>query len=92
MVGRKDFCFLKIYVFYFGHLGAIIEIKTHFPLHPALSRVVRGILRGCLRGGPAVARLGAGVLRDKVLHRLRRLLSLREAFSKALHSWSKQAA
>ncbi len=34
----------------------------------------------------------AGVFREEVSHRLRRLLSLRESFRKALHSWSKQAA
>ncbi len=34
----------------------------------------------------------AGALREEVSHRLRQLQSLCEAFSKALHSWSKQAA
>ncbi len=34
----------------------------------------------------------AGAFREEVSHRLRRLLSLREAFRKTLHSWSKQAA
>ncbi len=34
----------------------------------------------------------AGAFQEEVLYRLRRLLSLREAFRKALHSWSKQAA
>ncbi len=34
----------------------------------------------------------AGAFREEVLHRLRSRLSLCEAFCKALHSWSKQAA
>ncbi len=44
------------------------------------------------RSGGTGSRGRAGALREEVLHRLRRPLSLRESFSKALHSWSKQAA
>ncbi len=43
------------------------------------------------RFGATGSRGRAGAFREEVSHRLRRLLILREAFSKALHSWSKQA-
>ncbi len=44
------------------------------------------------RSGATGSRGRAGVFREEVSHCLRWLLRLREAFSKALHSWSKQAA
>ncbi len=51
---------------------------------------------GCLlsrhRSGATGGSRRAGAFREEVSHRFRRLLSLREAFCKALHSWSKQAA
>ncbi len=70
---------------------------------PSISPTLRGSgLRGgwrwfsCLLSWRRLGAIGssrrAGALREEVSHHLIRLLSLREAFSKALHSWSKQAA
>ncbi len=176
MVGRKRLlisfwkCMCFILITAVGHPAlkwAHGEPKTHFPQAPSAKQVGKRHIRGCLRGGLAVARLGpllfmpgwsggllrrriqgylgpgslalregvascrawapsitptlrslglrggwrwlscllswrrpratgssrrAGAHREEVLHRLRLLLSLREAFRKALHSWSKQAA
>ncbi len=70
---------------------------------PSISPILRrsGLRGGCRwfscllsrrRSGATGSRERAGAFREEMSHRLRRLLSLREAFSKAIHSWSKQAA